>query len=284
MTKKHIEKEKIFKDFEIFKEKLKNRIYEHTLSASTSKSKERKYKSHPNLQQNNIYSNIIPVRTNQISIKKPIYTNYTNFDKFKTEFKAELKNKNQRKLLNNSNSSNSIFNKKSPILNPNSAKSYKSKCRERAFSKISTQHDSNKNLFKDISPLKKNYYLSEKNNESRNKTKKLNNIFNVPLTFDKYYEHLLEKMTFLNYQVKEFKLEKEKLNKTLLESNTEHSTQITKLENEIKSYKKMTESCVKTCSQLAEEIILLKKEISKYTIGNNDKNITSLFFGKLNNK
>lgn len=39
----------------------------------------------------------------------------------------------------------------------------------------------------------------------------------------------------------------------------------------------MTDNCIKTCSQLAEELLTLKKEISKYTSGIKfSKNMSSL--------
>jgi hypothetical protein len=79
------------------------------------------------------------------------------------------------------------------------------------------------------------------------------------------HQHLMEKITFLNYKVTEYKTEKEKLSKILNETKSDKMIYAEKLESEIKSYKKMIESCVKTCSQLAEEIMTLKKEIEKYT-------------------
>lgn len=42
-----------------------------------------------------------------------------------------------------------------------------------------------------------------------------------------------------------------------------------KLQNEIKNYKNITDSCLKTCSQLTTQIIQLKKDLEKYNYNNN---------------
>ena len=42
-----------------------------------------------------------------------------------------------------------------------------------------------------------------------------------------------------------------------------------KIQNEIKNYKNITESCMKSCSKLTQEIIELKKEIEKIGKKNN---------------
>ena len=56
--------------------------------------------------------------------------------------------------------------------------------------------------------------------------------------------------------------------KKLAESKTDKHDFIDKIEKEIISYKNMADTCVKTCSQLAEELIFLRKEIEKYTGSN----------------
>ncbi len=81
---------------------------------------------------------------------------------------------------------------------------------------------------------------------------------------------MLEQIAYLNYKVNEYKAEREKLNKQLAGTNSDKVNQVEKLENEIKGHKNMVDSCVKTCSQLAEEIMLLKSELSKYTGFDND--------------
>jgi archaellum component FlaC len=65
--------------------------------------------------------------------------------------------------------------------------------------------------------------------------------------------------------VNEYKIEKDKLTKAFSETHDEKAIYCERLENEIQSYKNMTENCVKTCSQLAEELMFLRKEIEKYT-------------------
>jgi uncharacterized coiled-coil DUF342 family protein len=71
----------------------------------------------------------------------------------------------------------------------------------------------------------------------------------------------------LQYKINEYKTEKDKLANKLLENKTDKHEYIEKLEKDIRSYKNMADSCIKTCSQLAEEIMGLRKEIEKY-IGN----------------
>ena len=73
---------------------------------------------------------------------------------------------------------------------------------------------------------------------------------------------MIEQSSFLNYKINEYKGEKEKLLKKINESKDEYAD---KLEKDIKNYKNMVDTCVKTCSQLAEELMTLRKEINKYT-------------------
>lgn len=83
-------------------------------------------------------------------------------------------------------------------------------------------------------------------------------------------QHLIDQASYLTYKINEYKSERDKLLKRLDESKTdERYIYIDKLEKEIKGYKNMAESCVKTCSQLAEEVIILRKEIDKYTSSQN---------------
>lgn len=71
------------------------------------------------------------------------------------------------------------------------------------------------------------------------------------------------------------KIEKEKL-KNIIIKETEVNQAIShceKIQNEIINYKNVTDSCLKTCSQLTAEIIQLKKELEKYHVNNNNINI-----------
>jgi chromosome segregation ATPase len=92
-------------------------------------------------------------------------------------------------------------------------------------------------------------------------TKNVSYLFNI----FKDCQHLLEQLTYLNYNINEYQSEKDKLIKEQEEMKTDKFEYVEKLEREIKGYKNMIDSCVKTCSQLAEELMLLKKEIEKYT-------------------
>jgi len=64
--------------------------------------------------------------------------------------------------------------------------------------------------------------------------------------------------------------EKEKLKKIIVEETEVNQafSACEKLNNEIKNYKSITDSCLKTCSQLTAEIFQLKKEIEKFGFGN----------------
>jgi uncharacterized coiled-coil DUF342 family protein len=85
---------------------------------------------------------------------------------------------------------------------------------------------------------------------------------------------LNDKKTFLVYKVSEYREEKEKLKKALDELTESKLSVLEKYENEIKGYKNMTESCLKTCSELSEEIIRLRKEIDKYNFNSNSTSST----------
>ncbi len=95
-----------------------------------------------------------------------------------------------------------------------------------------------------------------------------NNSKYINENYEKYSQHLLDQITFLNYKINEYNNEKNRLFLQLENSNKDKIAYIEKLEKEIKGYKNMIDSCVKTCSQLAEEIMILRKEIEKYTKGN----------------
>lgn len=71
----------------------------------------------------------------------------------------------------------------------------------------------------------------------------------------------MDQLGFLNYKVKEYKNEKEKLYKQLEENKSDKQSHAEKLEKEIKNYKHVVDTYVKTCSQLAEELMILRKEI-----------------------
>jgi chromosome segregation ATPase len=74
--------------------------------------------------------------------------------------------------------------------------------------------------------------------------------------------HLDERINFLKHKINQYKREKEELLNIIEESKNE---KIENLENEIKGYKHMTEGCVKSCNKLTEEIVILKKDIEKYS-------------------
>jgi len=71
--------------------------------------------------------------------------------------------------------------------------------------------------------------------------------------------------------IKNLKSEKEKLKKTIIEETEVNQafSLCEKLQIEIKNYKNITDSCLKTCSQLTTEIIQLKKELEKCNYNNN---------------
>jgi len=91
----------------------------------------------------------------------------------------------------------------------------------------------------------------------------------------KDFNHLYEKKTYSEIIINNLKIEKEKL-KNIIIKETEVNQAIShceKIQNEIINYKNVTDSCLKTCSQLTAEIIQLKKELEKYHVNNNNINI-----------
>jgi len=77
--------------------------------------------------------------------------------------------------------------------------------------------------------------------------------------------------------------EKEKLRKIIIQQ-TEENQALSACENlnyEIKSYKNVTDSCLKTCSQLTAEIVQLKKDIEKF--GGSNPNNTNNAGNSVNN-
>jgi hypothetical protein len=93
-------------------------------------------------------------------------------------------------------------------------------------------------------------------------------------------QHLSDQASLLQYKINEYKTEKEKLTKKLLENKTDKHEYVEKLEKDIRSYKNMTDSCIKTCSQLAEELMVLRKEIEKYTGNVPSSTLSSNLIGK----
>ncbi len=94
-------------------------------------------------------------------------------------------------------------------------------------------------------------------------------IINFQIIFSDCY-HLKDQVDLLTYKIQEY----EKLKDNLIKINDENfqkKTYIEKLEKEIKNYKSVTESCVKTCSHLTEELGSLRKGIEKYTKAKNYK-------------
>jgi chromosome segregation ATPase len=78
----------------------------------------------------------------------------------------------------------------------------------------------------------------------------------------------MDQLGYLNYRIKEYKNEKEKLNKQLEENKSDKQSHAEKIEKEIKNYKYVVDTYVKTCSQLTEELMTLRKEIDRLNGGN----------------
>lgn len=88
------------------------------------------------------------------------------------------------------------------------------------------------------------------------------------------YKHLLDKKDVLELKIKEYKEELEKLTKVInFETKGKYET-CSKIENEIYYYEQMSETCLKNCNQLTNEIVTLKKEIEKFV--NNSSSFSSL--------
>ncbi len=76
---------------------------------------------------------------------------------------------------------------------------------------------------------------------------------------------LQEKIAMLEKTVAQYKVEKTELRKQLNQiANDENLKKIEKLENEIGNYKNTSNVYLQTCSKLAEEIIVLRRELEKY--------------------
>jgi hypothetical protein len=90
-------------------------------------------------------------------------------------------------------------------------------------------------------------------------------------------------LSFLQYKLSDYRQEKEKLQKQIDDSKDEKMQYCEKLENEIKNYKNMTNSCIKTCSQLADEILGLKKSIEQCKMQSSNQSFYSLPAGNFGN-
>ncbi len=72
------------------------------------------------------------------------------------------------------------------------------------------------------------------------------------------------------------KLEKERLEKQIYDRiNTKEYKKIEMLDQEITYYQNLTKSCIKSSSQLTEEIMMLKTELSKYGVQEFETSFTS---------
>ena len=95
------------------------------------------------------------------------------------------------------------------------------------------------------------------------------------------YNHLLEKKAYAEIIINNLKNEKEKLKIIIMEETEVNQSFLIceKLQNDIKNYKNVTDSCLKTCSQLTTQIIQLKKDLEKYnyTNANNAPNVNSSY-------
>jgi len=74
----------------------------------------------------------------------------------------------------------------------------------------------------------------------------------------------LDKKTYLELKIREYKEEYQYLFKILNEETEDKYETCNKIQNEINHYKSMSETCLKNCNQLSGEILALKKEIEKY--------------------
>jgi len=78
---------------------------------------------------------------------------------------------------------------------------------------------------------------------------------------------LNEKVKLIKLNIIDYEVEKEKLeNQIYNKINTNDYKKIEMLDQEIKYYQNLTKSCIKSSSQLTEEIMMLKKELSKFVI------------------
>ena len=90
-------------------------------------------------------------------------------------------------------------------------------------------------------------------------------MFSLIFILDK--NSLEEKVILLERKVSDYKEEKDSLRKQLNEiSNDDNFKNVEKLENEIKNYQNTSNVYLKTCSELAEQIIVLRRELEKFMI------------------
>ena len=82
--------------------------------------------------------------------------------------------------------------------------------------------------------------------------------------------------------IKNLKLEKENLNKVIQDENESNANYFIceKIQNEIKHFKNITDSCLKSCSQLTTEIVGLKKDLEKFNYNNStvSSNVNNNFY------
>jgi hypothetical protein len=104
------------------------------------------------------------------------------------------------------------------------------------------------------------------------------------------YNHLFEKKIFSEECINKLKIEKENLEKLIIEENklNLNKENYEKIQKETKNYKNITDSCMKSCSKLTNEIIELKKEIEKIGLKNisntkSSNNIGQIISKKKNN-
>lgn len=104
----------------------------------------------------------------------------------------------------------------------------------------------------------------------------------------------MEKKEYSERIIQNLLNEKDKLKKIITQETEVNQafSACEKLNNEIKNYKNITDSCLKTCSQLTAEIVQLKKEIEKFGfnnfintgigVGNSSNNNSSISFPQSN--
>lgn len=85
----------------------------------------------------------------------------------------------------------------------------------------------------------------------------------------------MDKKTYLELKIKEYKEEYQNLFKSLNEETDGKYEICNKIQNEINHYKSMSETCLKNCNQLSGEIIALRKEIEKY-VSNSQTSFSTL--------
>ena len=75
---------------------------------------------------------------------------------------------------------------------------------------------------------------------------------------------LREKIRILKIEVSKYKDEKEKLINISSQRDSQYEPIISKLQNEIQSYKNVSDNCKKNCEVLTKEIMTIQTELKKY--------------------